>query len=80
VLKIFVLVGLSYGIAGIILGATGNASIVLLCLAYCLASIVFLVGSYFLMGDELQKTLSGILNGLKAEITNVLRVLVQAQA
>jgi O-antigen/teichoic acid export membrane protein len=80
VLKIFVLIGLTYGMAGGILGATGSTSIVALGLAYSFASIAFLIGSYFMMGEELQKTLFGVLNRLRAEGAAVLRVLVQAQA
>ena len=80
VLKIFAVVGLTYGGAGIILGTTGSASIVSLSLAYAIASIVFLTGSYFLIGDELHKALSGALNRLRAEVAAVVRVLVQAQA
>jgi O-antigen/teichoic acid export membrane protein len=80
VLKIFALAGLSYGAAGVILATTGSESIASLSLAYCLASVVFLAGSYFTVGQELQKTLCGILNRLRAEIANVLRVLAQAQA
>jgi O-antigen/teichoic acid export membrane protein len=80
VFKIFALVGLTYGVAGIILGTIGGTSLLSLSLAYSAASIVFLTGSYFIMGDELQKALSGALNRLRAEAADVLRVLVQAQA
>jgi O-antigen/teichoic acid export membrane protein len=80
VLKIFAVIGLTYGVAGVILGTAGGASIVSLILAYSLASMVFLVGSYFIMGEELQEALSGHLNRLRAQIASVLRVLAQAQA
>ncbi len=64
VLKIFAAIGLTYGVAGVILGTTGNVSIVSLTLAYSLASIVFLTGSYFLMGEGLQKASFGVLRKL----------------
>jgi O-antigen/teichoic acid export membrane protein len=79
VLKIFAAAGLTYGMAGIILGTAGSASIVSLSLAYSIASIVFLTGSYFMMGEELQRALFGILNRLRVEIADVLRVLARAQ-
>lgn len=79
-LKIFALAGLTYGVAGMILATTGSASIVSLLLAYSLASMVFMAGSYFIMGDTLRETLSGHLNGLRAQIAGALRVLIQAQA
>jgi len=69
VLKIFTLVGLTYGIAWIILNVIGNHSILLLSLAYVSASIVFLAGSYFMIGKELKGTLFSHIQTLKAKIT-----------
>ncbi len=71
VLKIFTLVGLTYGVAWIILGIIDNHSIPSLALAYVGASIVFLIGAYFLIGDELRGSLSGLLHTLKARILEI---------
>jgi O-antigen/teichoic acid export membrane protein len=80
VFRIFAVVGLTYGMAGFILRTTGSTSITLLGLAYSVASIAFLICCYFIMGQELQGALFGVLNRLRAGIADVLRVLVQAQA
>jgi O-antigen/teichoic acid export membrane protein len=80
VLRIFILIGLSYGVAGVFLATVGFASIVSLLLAYSLASIVFTAGSYFIMREELRETLSAHLNRFRAQVAGVLRVLAQAQA
>lgn len=68
VLRIFILVGLTYGIAWIIMSIIGNHSILLLTSAYVGASIVFLTASYFLIGDELRGTVSRFFQVLKARI------------
>jgi O-antigen/teichoic acid export membrane protein len=80
VLKIFVLIGLTYGVAGAILGTTGATSIMSLIPAYSLASVMFLIGSYFIMGQGLQEALSGHVDKLRSRIAGVLRVLAQTQA
>lgn len=80
VLKIFVPIGLTYGAAGAILATTGTTSIASLTTAYSLASMVFLVGSYFIMGQGLQEALSGHVDKLRAQIAGVLRLLAQTQA
>jgi len=72
VLKIFTLVGLTYGIAWITLDVIGNHSILLLTLAYISASIVFLTGSYFMIGKELRGTLFNHLRTLKRKIVEVM--------
>lgn len=68
VLKIFTLVALTYGVAWIILGAIGNHSIFSLAIAYVGTSIVFLAGSYFMIGDELKKTILHYVHTLKLKI------------
>jgi len=68
VLKIFTLVGLTYGVAWITLSVIDNHSIPSLTLAYVGASIVFMIGSYFMIGEELRATLSRFFQALKARI------------
>jgi O-antigen/teichoic acid export membrane protein len=68
VLRIFILVALTYGIAWITLGVIGNHSILLLTSAYVSASIAFLTGSYFMIGEELRGTLFRLFQTLKARI------------
>lgn len=72
VLKIFTLIGLTYGIAWITLDIIGNHSILLLTSAYISASIVFLTGSYFMIGEELRGTLFNYLQTLKRKIVEVM--------
>ena len=67
VLKIFTLVGLTYGVAWITLGVIGNHSILSLALAYVGASIAFIIGAFFMIGDELQATLYRFPQVLKAK-------------
>jgi len=68
VLRIFALVGLTYGIAWMLLSVIGSHSILSLTLAYAGASIVFLIVAYFLIGDELRGTLSRLFQTAKARI------------
>ena len=68
VLRVFILVGLTYGTAWIALYVIGNHSILLLISAYVGASVVFLIVSYFMIGDELRETLSRLFQSLKAKI------------
>ena len=72
VLKIFTLIGLTYGIAWITLDVIGNHSILLLTSAYVGASIVFLTGSYFMIGEEFRGTLFRHLQALKTKILEVM--------
>lgn len=58
VLKIFILVGLTYGVAWIFLGIIDNYSILALITAYVGGSVAFLTGSYFMIGEELREVLS----------------------
>ena len=57
VLRIFALAGMTYGTAWVILGVIGSHSILSLALAYVGASVGFLIGAYFLIGDELRARL-----------------------
>jgi O-antigen/teichoic acid export membrane protein len=70
VLKIFTLAALTYGVAWLALGVIGNHSILLLTTAYVGASIVFLTGSYFMIGEELRGTFTRLFQKLKARIVS----------
>lgn len=50
----------------------GNHSILLLTSAYISASIVFLIGSYFMIGEEFRGTLFNYLRTLKKKIVEVM--------
>jgi len=68
VLKIFLLVGLTYGVAWTLLGIIGNHSILAFTTAYIVGSVVFLTGSYLMIGKELRETLFSHLQALKKKI------------
>jgi len=68
VLGIFFVVSLSYGVAWIILELIGSHSILLLAIAYSGGSIVFLIGAYFIIGEELRGALFNHLKALKKKI------------
>ena len=70
-LRIFVFAGITYGVAWFILGEIGNRSILSLASAYVGASIVFLVGSYFMIGKELRGTIFRYFQALKTKIMEV---------
>jgi O-antigen/teichoic acid export membrane protein len=59
VLKVFLLTALTYGVAYGILEVVNIFTIISLFLAYTGASVIFLIGAYFLVGDELRKTALG---------------------
>ncbi len=65
VLKIFLLVGCTYGVAWIILWLIGNYSIPYLAAAYLLASAAFLTRAYSMIGSELKETLLGYFRQLR---------------
>lgn len=65
VFRIFVLATLTYGVAWFILG---THSILLLTTAYVGATVLFLTGSYFMIGKELRGTLINHLQTLKTKI------------
>ncbi|MDI6792569.1 MAG: oligosaccharide flippase family protein [bacterium] len=68
ILKVFVLAGLTYGAAGIVLSITGIFSISSLVLAYTCASIAFIAGAFLMIGQELQSTLYRFRKVLKEKI------------
>lgn len=68
ILKVLVLTGLTYGIAWLVLSLIGSHSILSLSIAYVLATIAFLIISYFLIGDELRGSVLNIFKALKARI------------
>ncbi len=68
ILKIFALIGSTYGIAWIILGVINDHSLISLALAYTGASAVFLVAAYFLIGDELRGMLLRFFNHSKTSL------------
>ena len=68
ILKVLVLTGLTYGIAWLILSLIGSFSIFSLSIAYVLATIAFLIVSYFLIGDELRGSVLNIFKALKSRI------------
>lgn len=57
-LKIIILAILTYGLSWFVLVTIANYSIFALTLGYLIASIVFIIASYFLIGQELRQTLS----------------------
>jgi O-antigen/teichoic acid export membrane protein len=60
VLKVFALATLTYGLAWIVLEFLGVHSIFSLSTAYIGASIIFLIGAYLMIDDELRETLYGL--------------------
>jgi O-antigen/teichoic acid export membrane protein len=55
--KIFLISGLSYGVAGSVLSFLGVHSVSWLFVAYAAGSVAFLVPAYFLIGDELRSSM-----------------------
>jgi len=70
VFKIFVLIILTYGLAWTINEFIGNHSIFSLSIAYIMGSIAFLIGAYFMIGEELKRTLIGFFQTLKRKFIN----------
>ncbi len=58
--RILILVASTYGAAGVLLASRDVRSLEGLMLGYGIASCVFLVGAYVLVGDELRETLVGL--------------------
>lgn len=56
-LKVLALTGLTYGSAWIVLIFLGVYSILFLSIAYVTATIMFLVGTYFMISDDLRRSL-----------------------
>jgi len=71
VLKIFILVSLTYGSAWAIVEFTGTYSIPCLALTYLVASILFLIGAYFMIGDGLRRTIFNHFQALKRKIVEI---------
>ena len=69
VLKIFALAGLTYGVDWLVLQILGTSSLFLLAVGYTGASMVFLVGAYLLMVDELRETLHGMLQTARVRLS-----------
>ena len=59
VLRVFLLTALTYGVAYRILVVVDIFTILSLFMAYIGASTIFLIGAYFMIGDELRKTALG---------------------
>jgi len=70
VIRIFVLIGLTYGVGWIILRFLGSYSIPYLASTYIGASIVFLIGAYFMIGDELRESLLQHFQSLRRLLIN----------
>lgn len=68
VFKIFLLISMTYGLAWAINEFIGSHSILSLTLAYTVGFIAFLIGAYFMIGDELKKTLLQLPRTLKTKI------------
>jgi O-antigen/teichoic acid export membrane protein len=57
VLRIFLLICFTYGLAGAVLHVLDNSGILSLSLAYIGGSTLFLIGAYFMIGGELRETI-----------------------
>ena len=71
VLKIFILIGFSYGLAWFALSIINNYSIISLAIAYICATITFLICSYTLIGDELKGTVFSYPKALKIKLVEL---------
>lgn len=70
-LKIIILVFLSYGVAWLILSVVDNYSVFSLAIAYVCATIIFMFGSYMVIGEEFRETISRYVNMLKPKAWEV---------
>jgi O-antigen/teichoic acid export membrane protein len=68
VFRVFALIGLTYGVAWVILSIIGSRSILSLSLAYVSATIVYLTVSYFAIGEEFRIKINQLFLSLKARI------------
>lgn len=71
-LRVFALTTLTYGTAWLMLKSTGADSILFLALAYIGASIAFLAGAYWMIGNELRETLLRFLQTLRLRVAETL--------
>lgn len=58
ILRIYCLVGLTYGVAYIILNLINDFRVYSLLTAYGISTVLLLTGSYYLIGDELKRTIA----------------------
>lgn len=68
VFKVYILAGLTYGSAWIFLKFINVHSILFLTIAYIGATIIFLICSYFMISDDLRKTLFNYIQVLRNEL------------
>ena len=64
ILKIFILAGVTYGMAWIFIIFFGKFTFLYLLLTYIVASILFITVAYFLIGYELRKTILRYISSL----------------
>ena len=76
VVKGYILAGLTYGLVWITLKFLGVPSILSLSIGYTVASIIFLIGAYIMIDDDLKETLlryiQNIRNSMKVKAVTVL--------
>ena len=72
VLKVIALAAVAYGTAWVLLAVTGSTTVLPLGVAYVVASSLFFLGSFFLIGTELRGTFRGLLRNLLARYAEVL--------
>ncbi|TRZ92019.1 MAG: hypothetical protein D4R88_01090 [Methanosarcinales archaeon] len=61
ILRIYCLIGLTYGVAYIILNLINDFRVYSLLIAYGISTVLMLTGSYFLIGDEFKRTIARLL-------------------
>jgi O-antigen/teichoic acid export membrane protein len=72
ILKIFALAGMTYGLGGLLLRIIKVSTLFYLGFTYILGSVVFLLGAYFMLGEELRETIDKLIyNKLKGIIFKV---------
>lgn len=70
-LKVGILASSTYGVAWLVLESFGAHSMLNGAFAYSGASILFLVGAYLMIGDELRETLLGYLQRLQIKVASI---------
>lgn len=71
VLKIFALLGSTYGVAWVVVASVSAYTVQALGFAYIGASLAFLFGAYLMIGHELRETLLGVLHQISAKLVKV---------